>query len=127
MNKSYKLHTLSRKELSKHLSEGYEEAIIYALLGKKSPRMLEWEKKKNEEEKQWNNLISEIKSCCHCKNDPELKSDIDCGIDGGPGPCTIYGLQIKCSCGMSGKLYTIYGESKLECLKKAVKEWNEKK
>jgi len=74
----------------------------------------------------WWNLKATIKDCCHCHKQPEVISNIDCGIDGGPGPVTLRGVQLKCDCGMRTDIHENYpsDDLQLKCFEKAIVQWN---
>lgn len=123
MTNAYELYEKNVKALTEHAKQHNADVLHYALTGKKPSWVIDSEKREKLLKENWDNII--IDNCCHCGKAPEVVTDIDCGIDGGPSPYTVHGLKIKCHCGMQTDIYHHRcDQEKLEAYIKCSAKWN---
>lgn len=122
----YKQMESNLDKLGKWFQKSFDENMSRSLLGKRTRGEIKTERRNRLFARKWRDLKATINNCCHCQKQPEVISNIDCGIDGGPGPVTCRGVKLKCNCGMSTDIHENYPSDDLqfECFKKAINQWN---
>lgn len=122
----YKIYETHLDDLAKWHAKRIDEALLRCSMGKRTRGEILDDRRKRLFARKWRDLKATINNCCHCQKQPEVISNIDCGIDGGPGPVTCRGVKLKCNCGMSTDIHENYPSDDLqfECFKKAINQWN---
>lgn len=133
--KPYDTYKKHEKDLAAYFAQTSKNTFNYMVTGKKPSYVVESERREAEGKKRLAEILAKVKSCCHCGKQVSVMKGIDCGIDGGPSPCTVYGLEVRCVCGMSTKRYNYMGGDYdtpapygiLAAAEACVAEWNAKK
>jgi len=114
--------------LEQYFKEWRDELIRCAILGTKTRAEIAAEIREKRIKALWDNILLNMKPCRRCGAKADVISNIDCGIDGGPGPITIRGIKIQCSnnCGMKTDVFNNYpGDVQQLALLRRVKNiWN---
>lgn len=121
-----------RRALIELMVNACEDAMLYTATGQRSHREAAERHDKAVglvlHRRSRRRIVFGLHRCPCCKSDPRVVGGMDCGIDGGPGPVSIKGVQIRCSrnCGMKTDVHESYPsrEEQLKALRRAAAEWN---
>jgi hypothetical protein len=119
--------------INRFLIDAWEDACLYVVTGQRSEREMKERLKKARSiralRRARQGVVASLACCPRCGARAEVRGGIDCGIDVGPGPVTIRGVQIRCSrdCGMKTDVFEGYPDpqQQLQVLIQAATKWNE--
>jgi hypothetical protein len=117
--------------INRHLIDAWEDAWMYAVTGQRSEREMKERRQKARSiralRRSRQGVMASLAYCPRCGASAEVRGGIGCGIDGGPSPVTIKGVQIRCSrdCGMKTDVFEGYPDPReqLKVLISAAAQW----